>query len=133
MYAIRSYYEFGVRLLDGAGHGGGHLADRRRGFDDPDPFPRDDLGPGIGKFDEHHIAEEGTGNLGESHPHPPPLCILRPHVGAGESAVVRELQDRTGAACRIAASSVLWRSIAMVIGPTPPGTGVIFPARNNFV
>ena len=34
------------------------------------------------------------------------------------------------AAARLAASSVLRSSIAIVIGPTPPGTGVIRPARS---
>ena len=37
---------------------------------------------------------------------------------------------RGSAARRRAASSVFWSSIAIVIGPTPPGTGVIAPATS---
>ena len=70
---------------------------------DPDFEPRE----------EHQDEEQDRGDQGDRLARPqPPSRLHRPSVRAR------------------AASRVLWRSIAIVIGPTPPGTGVIAAATS---
>ena len=65
-------------------------------------------------------------NITTSSATPPAAAISSP----GRRRLSSTPPPPAAAAAACAASSVLRSSIAIVIGPTPPGTGVISPARS---